>query len=148
MFDLKTFNVLGRIPADEDVDAVVYDAPSHRVFTFNGDARSTTVIDPLAGTRLSNIPLGGKPEYAASRRRDAVREPHRHERGRRNRRQEYDGDAALVDIACTRPVTMAIDPAHRRLFSGCRSGVMAVSDDQAGKAVATLPIGAGVDGAG
>ena len=43
---------------------------------------------------------------------------------------------------------MAIDVAHQRLFSGCRSGVMAVSDYRAGKVVATVPIGAGVDGAG
>jgi DNA-binding beta-propeller fold protein YncE len=43
---------------------------------------------------------------------------------------------------------MAIDTAHHRLFSGCRSGVMAVSDYQAGKVVATAPIGAGVDGVG
>ena len=43
---------------------------------------------------------------------------------------------------------MAIDTAHHRLFSGCRSGVLAVSDYQAGKVVATVPIGAGVDGAG
>ena len=43
---------------------------------------------------------------------------------------------------------MAIDTAHHRLFSGCRSGVMAVSDYQAGKVVATVPIGMGVDGAG
>ena len=43
---------------------------------------------------------------------------------------------------------MAIDTAHHRLFSGCRSGVMAVSDYQAGKVVATPSIGAGADGAG
>jgi hypothetical protein len=43
---------------------------------------------------------------------------------------------------------MAIDPAHHRLFSGCRSGVMAVSDYQNGRVVATVPIGAGVDGSG
>jgi DNA-binding beta-propeller fold protein YncE len=43
---------------------------------------------------------------------------------------------------------MAIDTVHYRLFSGCRSGVMAVSDYHAGKVVATVPIGAGVDGAG
>jgi hypothetical protein len=43
---------------------------------------------------------------------------------------------------------MAIDTAHHRLFSGCRSGVMAISDYQAGKVVATVPIGSGVDGAG
>src|SRR5208337_3955002 len=46
------------------------------------------------------------------------------------------------------PVSMAIDTAHHRLFSGCRSGVMAISDYQAGKVVATVPIGTGVDGAG
>ena len=43
---------------------------------------------------------------------------------------------------------MAIDTARHRLFSGCRSGLMAVSDYQNGKIVATLPIGTGVDGAG
>src|SRR5437763_252901 len=66
MFDLKTFKVLGRIPAAEDADAIIYDRPSNRVFTSNGDAHSSTVIDPKAGTLITNIPLGGKPEYGAS----------------------------------------------------------------------------------
>jgi hypothetical protein len=43
---------------------------------------------------------------------------------------------------------MAVDTQHGRIFSGCRSGVMAVSDVKAGKVVATVPIGMGVDGAG
>jgi DNA-binding beta-propeller fold protein YncE len=149
MFDLKTFKSLGRIPAAEDADAIVYDAPSNRVFTLNGDAHSSTVIDAQMGALITNIPLGGKPEYGAS---------------------AGDGEvyANLTDIsevveinaktaivtrrwstgACKQPVSMALDTAHHRLFSGCRSGVMAVSDYQAGKVVATLPIGAGVDGAG
>ncbi|HEY6359323.1 MAG TPA: hypothetical protein VIX35_13865, partial [Vicinamibacterales bacterium] len=46
MFDLKTFKVLGKIPAAEDADAIVYDGVSNRVFTLNGDAHSSTVIDP------------------------------------------------------------------------------------------------------
>jgi len=45
-------------------------------------------------------------------------------------------------------VSMTIDTAHHRLFSGCRSGVLAVSDVQSGKVVTTVPIGGGVDGAG
>jgi hypothetical protein len=49
---------------------------------------------------------------------------------------------------CKQPVSMAIDTAHHRLFSGCRSGLMAVSDYPAGKIVATIPIGSGVYGAG
>src|SRR5580765_5015251 len=60
MFDLKTFKVLGRIPAAEDADAIIYDSASNRVFTLNGDAHSSTVIDP-AGKLITNIPLGGKP---------------------------------------------------------------------------------------
>ena len=43
---------------------------------------------------------------------------------------------------------MAIDTVHHRLFSGCHIGGMAVSDYQAGKVVATVPIRQGVDGAG
>jgi DNA-binding beta-propeller fold protein YncE len=62
MFDAKTFQVLGRIPAALDADAVVFDPSSNRVFTLNGDAHSSTVIDGLAGTLITNIPLGGKPE--------------------------------------------------------------------------------------
>jgi len=46
------------------------------------------------------------------------------------------------------PVTLAMDTVHHRLFSGRNSGGMAVSDYQAGKVVATVPIGQGVDGAG
>src|SRR5471030_194238 len=66
MFDLKTFKPIGKIHAAEDADAIIYDAASNRVFTFNGDAHSSTVIDPVAGTLVTNIDLGGKPEYGVS----------------------------------------------------------------------------------
>src|SRR5580692_10427788 len=55
MFDLKTFKVLGRIPAAEDADAILFDSASNRVFTLNGDAHSSTVIDPVAGKLITNI---------------------------------------------------------------------------------------------
>ena len=147
MFDLKTFKALGRIPAAEDADAIIYDAASNRVFTFNGDAHSSTVIDPRAGTLITNIPLGGKPEYGASASDGKVY-------GNLTDTSEVveiDAKTATVTrrwptAPCKQPVSLAIDTAHHRLFSGCRSGVMAVSDYQAGKVVATAPIGAGVDG--
>ena len=149
MFDLKTFSVLGRIHAAEDADAIIYDAPSNRVFTFNGDAHSSTVIDPQAGTLITNIPLGGKPEYGASAGDGKVY-------GNLTDTSEVveiDAKTATVTrrwstAPCKQPVSMAVDAAHHRLFSGCRSGVMAVSDYQAGTIVATVPIGTGVDGAG
>ena len=149
MFDLKTFKVLGRIPAAEDADAIIFDSASNRVFTFNGDAHSSTVIDPRAGTLITNIPLGGKPEYGASAGDGKVYA----NLTDTSEVVEIDAKKATVvrrwsTAPCKQPVAMAIDTGHHRLFSGCRSGVMAVSDYQAGKVVATVPIGSGVDGAG
>src|SRR5205814_1969114 len=66
MFDLKTFKALGRITAAEDADAILFDSASNRVFTLNGDAHSSTVIEPQAGRLITNIPLGGKPEYGVA----------------------------------------------------------------------------------
>ena len=149
MFDLKTFKALGRIPAAEDADAIVYDPPSNRVFTLNGDAHSSTVIDAQAGTLVTNISLGGKPEYGASAGDGKVYA----NLTDTSEVVEIDAKSATVTrrwstATCKQPVSMALDITHHRLFSGCRSGVMAVSDYQAGKVVATLPIGTGVDGAG
>jgi DNA-binding beta-propeller fold protein YncE len=148
MFDLKTFASLARIPAAEDADAIIYDAASDRVFTFNGDAHSSTVIDPR-GTLVTNIALGGKPEYGAS-----AGDGHVYA-NLTDTSEVVDIDAKTLTVVrrwstapCKQPVAMAIDAAHHRVFSGCRSGVMAISDAQAGKVVATVPIGQGVDGAG
>jgi DNA-binding beta-propeller fold protein YncE len=149
IFDLKTYQTLGHIPAAEDADAVAFDPVTERVFTLNGDAHSSTVIDARQGKLITNIPLGGKPEYGVSTGDGKVYA---------NLTDiaevvEIDARAAKVvrrwsTAPCKAPVSMAIDTAHHRLFSGCRSGVMAVSDYDAGKVVATLPIGSGVDGAG
>ena len=148
MFDLKTFKELGRIKAAEDADAIVYDKPSNRVFSLNGDAHSSTVID-AKGTLITNIPLGGKPEYGASA-GDGKVYANLTDTGEV---VEIDAKSATVSrrwptAPCKNPVSMALDTARHRLFSGCRSGVMAISDYQAGKMVTTVPIGAGVDGAG
>jgi DNA-binding beta-propeller fold protein YncE len=149
MFDLKTLKVLARIPAAEDADAILYDNASNRVFTLNGDAHSSTVIDPQAGKLVTNISLGGKPEYGVSAGNGKVYA------NLTDTSEVVEINAKTAAVVrrwptgpCKQPVAMAIDTAHHRLFSGCRSGVMAVSDYQAGKVVATVPIGTGVDGAG
>lgn len=148
MFDLKTFKALGKIHAADDADAVIYDVASNRVFTFNGDAHSSTVIDPVAGKFVANVELGGKPEYGASAGNGKVYV------NLTDTGEIVEIDTKTLSVTrrwstapCKNPVAMAIDVAHQRLFSGCRSGVMAVSDYTAGKIVATVPIGTGVDGA-
>jgi DNA-binding beta-propeller fold protein YncE len=149
MFDLATYKPQGRIPAAEDADAILYDAPSNRVFTLNGDAHSSTVIDPKAGKAIATIALGGKPEYGVSAGDGKVYA------NLTDTSEVVEIDAKTATVARRwstglgkQPVAMAIDTAHHRLFSGCRSGVMAISDYQSGKVVATVHIGNGVDGAG
>jgi hypothetical protein len=113
----------------------------------NGDAHSSTVIDAAAGKLITNIPLGGKPEYGASAGDGKLYT------NLTDTSEVVEIDTKRAAVArrwpmtpCKQPVAMAIDTAHHRLFSGCRSFVMAVSDYQAGKLLITLPIG--VDGAG
>ncbi len=43
---------------------------------------------------------------------------------------------------------MGLDPEHHRVYSGCHNKVMAILDTKAGKVIATVPIGGGVDGNG
>jgi len=137
MFDLKTFRQLGRIHAAEDADAIIYDPASNRVFSFNGDANSSTVVDPDAGKLVTNIPLGGKPEYGVSAGDGKIYI------NLTDKAEIVEVDAKTLNVSrrwpttgCKNPVAMAIDTQHQRLFSGCRSGVMAVSDYRAGKVVA------------
>ena len=117
MFDLKSFKALARIPAAEDADAIVYDSVSNRVFTLNGDAHSSTVIDPRAGTLITNLPLGGKPEYGASGGDGKVYA----NLTDISEVVEIDAKAATVarrwsTAPCKQPVSMAIDTGHHRLF--------------------------------
>lgn len=147
MFDPKTFKDLGRIHAAEDADGVIYDPISKHVFTFDGDGGYSTVIDPRAGRFITNISLGGKPESGVSA-GDGKVYANLTDKG-----EVIEIDAKKLTVTrrwptapCKNPTSMAIDIKNHRLFSGCRSGVMAISDYKAGKVIAMLPIGAGVDG--
>jgi len=145
MFDLATLKPLGKIAVSVDDDATQYDPASHDVFTFNGDGASASVIDPVAGKRVATIPLGGKPEFG-------VTDGAGHlfvNIADKNEVVELDGRTRTItrrwSVPCSEPTSLAIDVAHQRLFSGCRSKVLVVSDASAGKVVATVPIGGGVD---
>ena len=149
MFDSRTYKGLLKIRAGEDADAIIYDPASKRIFSFNGDANNSTVVDPRRGTVVSTIPLGGKPESGVSSRDGKIYVAIVDS----SRIVEIDTKTLAVTrrwstAPCRNPVSMAIDVRRQRLFTGCRSGVMAISDYTRGAIVATLPIGEGVDGAG
>jgi hypothetical protein len=146
MFDLTTLRVLRRTKAADDADAVLYDPASRRVFTFNGDAHSASAIDPVSGQLVGSVPLGGKPEFGVTT-----------GQGRLYVNLEDKAEIVEIDPAamrvrrrwslapCEEPTGLAIDRVHHLLFSGCHNRIMAISDAAAGKLVAQVPIGGGVD---
>ena len=134
MFDLHSLKVLARIKAADDADAVLYDPASRRVFTFNGDAGSSTALDPRSGKVIGSIDLGGKPEFGVSS-----------ESGTLYVNIEDKGEVAELDPVklrvirrwplegCDEPTGLAMDRAHGLLFSVCHSKMMAISDARAGR---------------
>lgn len=148
IFDLKTLKPVGSATAGENPDSIRYDAVSGRVFAFNGRSKNATVIDAKSGSVVATIALAGKPEFSVA---DG--------KGRLYVNIEDTSEMVEIDAAkatvlkkysltpCEGPSGLAIDTKSRRLFSVCSNRLMAVSDPDAGKVVATPAIGAGSDGA-
>ena len=146
IFDLKTLKVTGSAAADPDADGEVYDPASKRVFTMNGDSKSSTVIDAATGKVLGKIDLGGGPEFPVAD-------------GQGHIYANIETTSEIVEIDSNtmkithrwplapgeHPSGLAMDTKNRILFSGCRNKMMTIVNADSGKVITTLPIGAGVD---
>ena len=147
VFDMKSLKKTGEIKSYPDTDAVIYDPASKLIFTFNGDSKNSTVIDPAKETVLKALDLGGAPEQAVPDGRGIV----------------YDNIADTNEVAIIdthsltiksrwkvapagEPVAIALDQEHRRLFSASRGPALLVMlDVDNGKVLQSLPISDGVD---
>jgi YVTN family beta-propeller protein len=146
--DLKTLNTISKIDTGANPDAIVYEPRRGEVYIFNHTGNSATVIDAKAAKVVATIPLGGSPEFAAA---DSST-------GRVYCNIEDKSEVAVIDAAKhevvarwsvapgTEPSGIALDAAHHRLFATCHNKMMAMLDTETGKVIATVPIGAGVDG--
>ncbi|HMF89179.1 MAG TPA: YncE family protein [Candidatus Angelobacter sp.] len=148
VFDLKTLKEISNVKVEggDNPDAILYDAASKRVFSFNGRSKNATVIDADKGTVVATIPLDGKPEFAAADGKGMVYVNIED----RNTLTAIDAKKAAVTASwpitgCEEPAGLAMDQKNRRLFAGCHNKVMAVINADSGKVVATVPIGQGVD---
>lgn len=132
---------------DRAPDGILYDAASQRVFTFNDDpATDSTAIDAKTGKIVGSVALPDKAETAEA---DGMGHVYVNIEDKAEL-SEFDSKTLKVlqtwPLApCKTPTGLSIDLAHKRLFVGCRSGVLAVVNYTDGKVVATLPIGRGVD---
>jgi DNA-binding beta-propeller fold protein YncE len=150
IFDLGTYQVLGKVKAAADADGIIYDPGCDKVLVSCGDANVLLAIspevDPLSGRPDAAVALGGKPEFLAAG------------PGKVYVNLVDKDQVAVVDTKTMKvihkwptapggaPVAMSLDPVRGRLFIGCRKPqklIVMSADD--GKVLADLPIGAGVD---
>ena len=149
VFDLKTLKVTGEAKADQDADSIAYDPASKRVFAQNGDPNSSTVIDAKSGAVVGTIKLGGAPEFAVADGRGTVYV-----------NMEDKDEVVAIDshtlaiksrwtvAPAGRPTALAMDIAHRRLFTAGRKPQMLVAmDADNGRVIQSFPISGGVDAA-
>jgi YVTN family beta-propeller protein len=149
VFDLKSLATTGTIAVTgHNPDAILYDRASRHVYTFNGSSQDISVIDPIKGSVIATLPAGGKPEFAAT-----------DEAGRIFFNVEDTSQLGVIDSSatkrtatwplpnCEEPSGLALDVAHKRLFSVCGNGVLVVTDAASGRHVAEVPIGKGPDAA-
>src|ERR1700687_1548497 len=66
VFDLKSLKTTAEIKNSPDTDSLVYDPASNRIFTFNGDSKNATVIDPVKETVVKTIDLDGAVEQSVA----------------------------------------------------------------------------------
>ena len=155
VFDLKTLKPISNVKTDANPDAILYEPVTKRVFTFNGGRRNapggknSTAINAADGTVLGTIDMGGKPEFAAADGKGTVYV------NNEDTSELYHLDAKGLKVLhhwplapCKSPSGLAMDVKNRRLFSVCDEKVMAVTDADTGKVVATPTICEGPDAAG
>ena len=145
IFDLKTLKTLSKVKVGENPDAILYDAASEHVLTFNGRSHDASVLDPKEGKVIGTIKLDGKPEFGVSDEKGGVFVNIED----KNEIESLDPNQIKVKArwpmaGCEEPSGLAIDREHRRLFSGCDK-LMAIVDADSGKEVSTVPICDGVD---
>jgi DNA-binding beta-propeller fold protein YncE len=149
IFDTQTLKPVGEVKTGVNPDSIVFEPVTGRVFTFNGRSHDSTAFDAKTGTVAGTFPMGGKPEFSVA---DG--------RGKIYVNVEDTSEIAEVDAQkmavikraplkpCEYPSGLAMDTRHRRLFSACDNKLMAVTDADTLKVIATPAIGERPDGAG
>jgi DNA-binding beta-propeller fold protein YncE len=148
VFDLKTLKPTKTIKGEEDADWILYDTASKRIFSFNGDAKSATAIDPVKEEVIKNIPLGGQPEQAVADGKGMIYD-----------NLESTNEVVAIDskdltiksrwpvAPAGAPVAITMDRKNRRLFvSGRNPKMLVMMDADTGKVIGEpFPIGDRVD---
>lgn len=148
-FRLSTLEVIREVKTTgANPDAILYDAATGQVITFNGSGHNATVFDARTLEVKGTIAIGGKPESCAGDGRGRVFvnvEDTAELLAINARTRAVEARWSLAPLAD--PTGLAMDAEHQILYSVGRNRLMAVVDAASGRLLQTLPIGAGVDAA-
>lgn len=147
IFDLKTLKVVGEATAAPDADCIIYDPASKHVFTFNGDSKNATAIDPATGKTVGTVDLGGGPEFAVADGRGMIYnnlEDKSEVLAIDSRNLQVKSRWSIAPAGAPAPIAM--DREHRRLFvAGREPAMLVVMNADDGKVIASFPISNGAD---
>jgi DNA-binding beta-propeller fold protein YncE len=149
VFDTKTLKHRLELPTDKKPDALLYDKFSNRMFIFNNDGQTITVIDVKHDTIIKTIAAGGSPETGVTNEKGTIFVNLEDT----NEIIAFDSKTLVIKHRFKLnpgevPTGLAFDKKTHRLFSTCRKNqLLMVVDSDNGRIVAQLPIGKGVDGA-
>lgn len=133
----------------ENPDAILYEPKTRRLFLFNGRSHDATVVDASTLKVLTQLRLPDKPEFAVE---DGAGHVYVNIESKPGQLVVIDAAQPAVTATwplpgCAEPTGLAIDRAHRRLFSTCDERTLAVTDADSGRSVARLQIGEHPDAA-
>ncbi len=146
VFDRHTLAKLATVPAGTNPDGIVYEPATKTVWAFNGRSQDATVLDTASRKVVATVKLPGKPEFPAADGTGTVFVNIED----KNELVKLDARKSTVLATypipgCDSPSGLAMDVKGRRLFSVCDGKVMAVTDANTGRQIATAPIGDGPD---
>jgi DNA-binding beta-propeller fold protein YncE len=149
VFDRNSFATVTTIPAGTNPDGIVYEPVTKTVWAFNGRSKNATVIDTTSNKVVATIDLPGKPEFPAADGKGIVF-VNIEDKNEIMRLDAHSNTATATWPlpSCESPSGLAMDVAHRRLFTVCDGNKMSVVDADSGKTVAVPAIGDGPDAAG
>jgi DNA-binding beta-propeller fold protein YncE len=148
VFDRHSREIVTSIPAGTNPDGILFEPVSGTVWAFNGRSNNATVIDAAQNKVVGTVELPGRPEFPVADGKGTIFV------NIEDKNEVVRLDAKAKKVTATwsispaeSPSGLAIDTAHRRLFSVCDGKRMVVLNADTGKIVATPEIGEGPDAA-
>ncbi len=145
--DGTTFKILGEIPTEGELDALVFDPKNRHIYITNDESTHVWAVDVATNKVTATIDIPGAPEYLIYD---------------RHADRFYLNIKATSEIVVIDPNTntivahwptapaiqphgMGFDPKTHRLFSAGANGKLAVVDTTTGKVIGAANIATGVD---